>query len=80
MECGIQESKEAYQLERVMLNSMKMWLILYRATGRHAHVSREVARQFARSMTELVTIVGEEQFTTLYPQVIYEMKCLIDKV
>ncbi len=77
---GIQESKEVCLCEDVLMCALRMWLICRRATGKQARIGREVAQQFARSLSLLAKGMGEEEFKVKYPQIYYEMSNLIVRV
>jgi hypothetical protein len=57
-----------------------MWLVCRRATGKQARIGRESAQQFARALSLLMHGMGEEEFKVKYPQVFYEMTCLLERV
>jgi hypothetical protein len=77
---GTQELKEAYLFERCLYDSLRMWFILRRATGRQSKIGRQAAHLFSRSLMSYYKTVGEEEFKIRCPEVYEEMRMIMENV
>ena len=66
-------------MEALLINAIRMWLLTRRATGKQARIGREVAQQFSHSLIIYQRALGDD-FRVRFPQLTYEMQCLMDKL